>query len=311
MDGVAAVVAREFPDRRLESVTPARRGNHKQTAIVRLDDGETVVVQLSSDVRALRLETNLARAVHDRTSIPVPRVLATGTTAGRGYAVVEYAAGSELHEQFVYLDSPSQHDVARTFGRGLAELHTAFRFDGYGVVSESDRQTALDFQATESADWRSWFTAYVRRGIDALPPAFDSIRAELTNALETASIPAAPPSCLYPWDLRPGNALIGYDGVSAVLDWGGPLAAAPGLAVAKVEHLVADWYVDNGTSLREAFCEGYESVRPYPTVEPIYRLAAVLRSAVDSTGEVTRPGYPERTGSRAVSFHRRRLESLL
>ena len=37
----------------------------------------------------------------------------------------------------------------------------------------------------------------------------------------------------------------------------------------------------------------------------------IVRSAVDSNGEVTRPGYPERTGEAAVAFHRDRLETLL
>lgn len=41
------------------------------------------------------------------------------------------------------------------------------------------------------------------------------------------------------------------------------------------------------------------------------RLAAVVRAAVDSNGIVTRPGYPEREGDAAVTFHRDRLAALL
>ena len=37
----------------------------------------------------------------------------------------------------------------------------------------------------------------------------------------------------------------------------------------------------------------------------------IVRSAVDGDGEVTRPGYPERTDKAAVAFHRDRLETLL
>ena len=37
----------------------------------------------------------------------------------------------------------------------------------------------------------------------------------------------------------------------------------------------------------------------------------IVRSAVDGDGEVTSPGYPERTGEAAVAFHRDRLETLL
>ena len=75
--------------------------------------------------------------------------------------------------------------------------------------------------------------------------------------------------------------------------------------------MATDWYVDDPGPLRAAFRAGYRSVRPLPAVTRAERLAAVVRSAVDGDGEVTRPGYPERTGEAAVAFHRDRLESLL
>ena len=37
----------------------------------------------------------------------------------------------------------------------------------------------------------------------------------------------------------------------------------------------------------------------------------IVQSAVGGDGEVTRPGYPERTGEAAVAFHRDCLETLL
>ena len=165
--------------------------------------------------------------------------------------------------------------------------------------------------SADDSDWGTWFSAHAREGIAALPPAFDGVREQLEEAVAAASLPPNPPARLYPWDFRPGNALVTDGRVTAVLDWGQPMAAAPGLAVAKVEHLVADWYVEDGAPLRRAFRAGYESVRPLPAVPRAYRVAAVVRSAVDSAGEVTRPGYPERTGSAAVDFHRARLDALL
>ncbi|WP_338728503.1 hypothetical protein [Haladaptatus sp. DJG-WS-42] len=42
-----------------------------------------------------------------------------------------------------------------------------------------------------------------------------------------------------------------------------------------------------------------------------YRLAAIVHSAVDSSGYVTRPGFPERTGVDAVTFHRAALTANL
>ena len=89
------------------------------------------------------------------------------------------------------------------------------------------------------------------------------------------------------------------------------MAAPPAIAVAKTEYLVADWYVDEPQPLRTAFREGYESVRPVPTVEVVHRVVAIADSAVDSHGEVTNPGYPEFGRPESVAFHRAAVERAL
>ena len=334
MNPVEGVLAREFPERRVAATARVPNGNHKQTAVATFADGGEVVVQRAADAAALAVEAALSRAVRERTSIPVPRVLASGALDGAGYVVTERAAGDELHERFVSLDATAQRRVARSFGVGLGQLHEQFTFDGYGRLAGSPRggqradggeataggagfesepatNRGFDAASADDSDWEAWFSAYAREGIAALPAAFDGCRKRLADAVAAASLPANPPARLYPWDFRPGNALVEDDRVSAVLDWGQPMAAAPGLAVAKVEHLVADWYVEDGAPLRRAFRAGYESVRPLPPVPRAYRVAAVVHSAVDSAGEVTRPGYPERTGAAAVDFHRARLDAWL
>jgi Ser/Thr protein kinase RdoA (MazF antagonist) len=323
VDAVRAVVRRAFPDAEVASVTPIPRGNRKQTVLVSFDDRPDVVVQCSSRPAALRTEVAVARAVRRRTGVPVPRVLAAGECDGLGYAVVELARGADLHERFVGLSDERRRTVAETFGGYLAELHEAFAFDAYGaVVASEGEQSALagdasaddaadgdgkSFRVVGTRDWSGWFRSHAREGIDALPAAFDGLVDDLRAAVEEAALPERPPSRLYPWDFRPGNALYADRRVTAVLDWGEPLAAAPGLAAAKAEYLVADWYVPENPPLRAAFREGYVSVRPYPDVPRVYRLAAVIRSAVDSAGVVTRPRYPEVDGDPALAFHREQL----
>ena len=133
----------------------------------------------------------------------------------------------------------------------------------------------------------------------------------VTAYVDGASVASAPSARLFPWDFRPGNALVADGAVAAVLDWESPLAAAPALSVAKAEYLVADWYIADPDPLRTAFATGYEAVRPLPPVEPVHRAAAVCRTAVDSTGTVTNPGYPEFDREAAVAFHRRALKRAL
>lgn len=318
MTDVRAVLRRVTPDRRVVATTTLRRGNHKQTVVVEFADHDAVVVQLADDADALRTEVSLARAIRERTSLPVPPVVATGDVDGTGYVVVERAAGVDLHTQFTALPETDRQTVSRSFGRYLAELHDAFRFDWYGDVtavsvtgSDGDATAVADLRTQESVAWPSWFERYAREGIEALPAPFASLQRPLRDALSGSDLPDAPEAVLFPWDLRPGNALADDGRVTAVLDWGDPLAAAPGLSVAKTEHLVADWYVPDGSSLRTAFREGYRSVRPLPSVPTLYRLVAVVRSAVDSRGVVTRPQYPELGGDEAVAFHADRLRALL
>jgi len=106
-----------------------------------------------------------------------------------------------------------------------------------------------------------------------------------------------------------GTVRIADDDVTAILDWEAPLAAPASMSVAKAEYLVADWYVTEPESLREAFRSGYESVRPYPSIPTTHRVAAIANTAVDSSGDVTNPGYPELGREEAVAFHRTALEA--
>lgn len=315
MASVERVLARTLPDRTVCSVEPASRGNHKRTHLVTFADGDGVVVQQSDRPAALRTEAGLARAIRARTDIPTPAVLAEGRIEGDGYLVVERVPGTDLHERFVELGGAERQRVVRAFGSWLAACHRAFSFDGYGLLS-LDGGTLV---ATER-EWRPWFRSYLDAGLDALPGPLADLRPDVEAAVDPATLPQSPAARLFPWDFRPGNAL--YDdgdeptnqdehGVSALLDWGNPLAADPALSVAKAMHLVCNWYVDDPEPLRAAFRDGYRERRAWPAPPRAYRLAAVVRAAVDSNGTVTRPGYPERSGDAAVAFHRDRIIALL
>jgi Ser/Thr protein kinase RdoA (MazF antagonist) len=319
MDDVRRVLAREFPDRTVSGLARPTGGNRKRTVVATLDDGERVVVQFGASDE-LWTEAALARLIDERTVVPVPRVRAVDTLDGARYVLADAVAGADLHEEFTSLAPATRREVTRTLGRWLAALHDLLSFDGYGAVRyREDAPLCPDrpveagaFEVPGRTDWEAWVRRYATEGLAALPTDFDDLRPALRAAFDDPDLPPAPPARLFPWDYRPGNALVDDGRVTAVLDWGDPLAAAPGLSLAKAEHLVADWYVPGeAETLRRAFREGYAAVAPLPDVPRAYRLAAVVHSAVDSRGEVTRPGYPERRGAAAVAFHRDRLTSLL
>ena len=313
--GARAAFGAARPDATSVEWRPLGRGNRKQTALATLADGDRVVVQVCATERLLRTERALLAAIDARTPVPVPTVEAATTVDAVTALVTTYIEAEDLHERFAGFDRSVQRRLAQTFGRSLAHLHETFRFERSGRVTltedPDDTTDAGDRYFTASDVWTAPVTSYGRVGLDRLPAEFDDLRGDLATLFDGAQLAADPPMCLFPWDFRPGNALVDGTDLVAVLDWESPLAAPPALSVAKAEYLVTDWYVDHPEPLRAAFRAGYDSVRPLPTTRPVHRAAAICQSAVDSNGVVTNPGYPELDHGASVSFHRRALEAVL
>ncbi|MBB6646101.1 phosphotransferase family protein [Halobellus ruber] len=329
------IARRVRPDAVVERIEPIDVGTRRRTAVVGFADAEPMVVQLADNPDAARVETRLLDAIAERTSIPVPTPLGSGTVDCDGWLATALVAGDDLHQSFTDLDPAGRRRIARSFGRYLAALHGAFRFEGYGPLTVADGELSIadasaagvagdsgtgavggrgeDERRGAGREWRTWLARFGRSGLARLPPEFDALRADVAAVLDGFEADRAPVPRLFPWDLRPGNALIADGRVAAVLDWEAPLSAAPALSVAKTEYLVADWYVPDAATepLREAFRAGYESVREYPRVRPVHRVAAVVSTAVDSRGAVTNPGYPPVPRADAVRFHLRTLRTLL
>mgnify|MGYP002760269568 FL=1 len=334
---VDRIAGRLRPAGAVERVDPVDAGNRRRTAVVRFVDANPVVVQICPDPDATRVEARLLDVIAERTSVPVPAPLGSGTVDGEGWLATALVAGNDLHASFTGIEPADRRRLARSFGRYLAELHDAFRFDAYGPLSVADGELAADGSGDLAAavaggletgtggegnggidrgtatEWGAWLAAFGRASLARLPSEFDAVRADAAAVLDEQRVEPGPVPRLFPWDLRPGNALVADGRVTGVLDWEGPLAAGPAVSVAKTEYLVADWYVGSSAAerLREAFRAGYESVREYPTVRPVHRIAAVASSAVDSRGAVTNPGYPPVPRDEAVRFHRRALEALV
>ncbi|MFC4407228.1 phosphotransferase family protein [Haloarchaeobius iranensis] len=299
-------------DGAVTAVEPIPLGNRKRTAVARFEMRGPVVVQVCTESTWLRTEATLLSLIRDRTGVPVPPVLGAGEHDGVAYLLTAYVAGDDLHERFTAVDPDVRTLLARSFGSYLAQLHDAFAFDGYGRLETPGAFSPPgDVLSPAHEDWADWFREYGLRAVDRLPAAFDPLRSELRGLFDDRPIEGRPQARLYPWDFRPGNALVADDRVTAVLDWEAPLAAPVSLSVAKAEFLVADWYVNEPAPLRAAFRTGYERVRPYPDVPTAHRVAAIAESAVDSAGRVTNPRYPELDREGAVAFHRDALEAAL
>lgn len=319
---VTDIVAEVCPGATVTEISPTRTGNFKQTVVVELADGTRLVVQYRSlEHGALRPEARVTKVIGAETPIPVPAVLGEGSVDEKAFIVTEHVDGVNLHERFEALSPERRLDLARTLGAYLGVLHDRFTFSEYGpVVADNGGLTATG----TGTDWRQWLDSYLEEGLASLPAelaaAAEPVRAVVQDAL--ASLPEAPMPRLYPWDYRPGNVLLAEESgdgeIAAVLDWADPLAAHSELSLAKAEFLTADWYADPGLAdrLRDAFYEGYRehvdvSASYWGERRLVYRLVALVRSAVDSKGAVTRPRYPMVDEDTAVAFHRRHIGALL
>lgn len=313
-----AVLAAQFPDREVIAVDTVAEGNRRETVVGMFSANEPVIVQWTTDSDTLATETALMEAIRARTTVPVPETLAVGTRDGIEYVVREFRPGNSLHTEFTSLDTETRTRLVRAFGRYLGTLHAAFPVDGVGQVTvtgaEAAERSAASDDRTLTATPRSpreWLLDYGERAIRRLPSAFDPLRDRLRERVRTVAEESPSAPRLFPWDLRPGNALVADGEVTAVVDWEQPLAAPPGLAAAKTRYLTASWYDTDTARLGDAFRAGYESVRPWPTVRPGHRVAAIAASAVDSSGVVTNPGYPPYDRHNSVAFHRAALERAL
>lgn len=288
------------------TIEPLGRGNRKQTVLARFESRQPVVIQLCRDRHRLRTEATVLARIRTQTPVPVPQVLDTGMAGPVSFMITAYVPGLDLHEQFTTLDRTSQRRIVEHFGANLAHLHEQIRFDKYGLLSVVDGELT-----GETQDWPGWLTEYAQTAIARLPSEFDPMRVRLREACSVGPDSESPSAHLFPWDFRPGNTRVADGEITAILDWETPMAATPALSVAKAEYLIADWYVDDPDPLRTAFTAGYESVRAYPDLQPIHRVAAIADSAVDSNGRVTNPGYPELNRERAIGFHRQAFNAVM
>lgn len=321
------------PNCSIANISSAEAGGRRSTAIVRFADAEPIVVrgeQNGVDGGSVATEGVLLRAITDETTVPVATPLGWGSIAdepatgrdgdqsvgaGDEWIATRFIEGDNLHERFCRLGSAERRDIVGTFGRYLGELHAGFRFDGYGqIVAENGTLRIGSGSNSEERPsgnaWHDWLVDRGRESLDRLPTEFDDIAEAARNRLDEWSVEAAPVPRLFPWDLRPGNALVSDGEITAIIDWESPLAAGAALSVAKAEYLLADWYVpDEADALRRAFRAGYTEVRSLPVVDDVHRIVAVAETAVDSGGQVTNPRYPPINRDAAVQFHRKYLGS--
>jgi hypothetical protein len=306
---IEQIVTRLRPDAHIEQVRPIGHGGRRETVEVEFRSWPSIIIQSAGSLDAAETELALLTRLDRETSIPTAPPIRAGQVGTQAWIATDAIDGIDLHGRFTSATPRVQRRLIRQFGAVLGEVHALWESDHHGPVLAGGPG---ELYVGDPASWTTYFGAYTARHLSRLPAAFDDLRVELAEAMIAA--PAAPgPARLFPWDLRPGNALCADDAITAIIDWEGPIATAPALALAKAEYVIARWYVgvDRGQRLVEALHAGYETVRPIPEIGAEHRIATAMAAAVDSHGAVTNPGYPPVDDTAAVAFHHDLLERFL
>lgn len=236
-------------------------------------------------VDALAVESHVLSAVAERTSIPVPGVLAVDLSPSKlpPYFVMEKSTGDGLHGQFHDLVLNKQRHLMAEIGTTLTVLHESFPFSTCGSlrVVDDTLEPVDEYQWTEWCDTQ-WTTCLERlretRFADLIP--------ELKSWYEThrQHLPETSQAVLVHDDFRPANLLVddAMESVTAIIDWEDVLAAPPEYQLARLEFLFIDVYefpTEKQSQLRAALYDSYGRFQPtdaYRERRTLYQLLSIL-----------------------------------
>lgn len=245
-------------------VARVETGDDSYSSTVRLltlASGERVVLKVPYARYKLTRETAALRTL--QTDMPVPRLLDVWEPDDDrpGAMLLSCLPGAVV-------TAPPGPVLARDMGTLLARLHTHTR-DHFGDDDEPDARAlgCWGLMRRSHEAWRPHCAA-------VLPAPFLRDALALYDRLY-ADLPEPDGPCLTHCDYRPGNILVEEQEtgpyITGLIDFESARGGSADYDFVKVSHYI--WDLVPGT--REAFCDGYTTVRPLPAIDrtlPFYRL---------------------------------------
>jgi len=269
-------IVREALDAEAVTATRPTAGAVAETYLLDLADGRRAVCKLGG--RSIWtdsvVEPLVVDSVGERTALPVPPVLASGSVTGPDgpdrWALYGRLPGTVPRN----LDRESKTDLLGAAGAMLGELHAAFAFDRIGGLVRADGSLRLVEPST--------------RNLLVSRPA-RKLR-ERRDTPETFVLGHG--------DYHPGNLLVADGAVTGLLDWGNAHVTAATYAVARAEARFVDLTttaVADRRQFRDRFRDAYRQAGPAEAVAfellPAYKLLWLGQSARNLAGVAsTAPG---------------------
>ncbi len=262
------------------------------------------------------IEPFVVRAIGERTEIPVPSVLASGSIRskpGTGHparsrvgtdplsrwALYEFRTGENPAPWYARCDRDVRRRIVADAGAMLGRLHAIFRFDrrgGLERVSETSERVGDERERVGSAlrvcspdpphamgAVSAWESVCPDSVFELLP---DSVSESLSASIPRANASA---NVLTHGDFYPGNLLVSETGtITTVLDWGNAHVTRGEYAVARAEARFIDRFRltrDERTRLRKLFRRRYAEYVPleseYRRRAPLYKGLWLAQSAAN------------------------------
>jgi aminoglycoside phosphotransferase (APT) family kinase protein len=222
-------------------------GTFNAACSVDLADGRRLVLKvapppgtvlLSHERHLLATEAMCLRTVAERTSAPVPELVAAGTNSlGRDHLVTSLLPGASWSSQAAAIDRGPRRELRRQVGRHLAALHTVTGDGPFGYPGRPELCAPT---------WREAFRSIVDALLDdavrfgvPLPSPADDVR-EVLHAATDAALGGVTTPVLVHSDLWDGNVFVDLDRpdpqVTGFIDheralWGDPAADLVSLAL--------------------------------------------------------------------------------
>ncbi|MFC3909330.1 aminoglycoside phosphotransferase family protein [Legionella dresdenensis] len=237
-----------------------------------LPSGENFILKIAANTQDYWREIHFLNFFAGKILVPAIKAVVPPETDIKGAVLMEYLPGTLLTKED-FRDS-----LAFEIGSQLGLIHSN-RVKGYGDLTHSDKLYS---------DPRVPFTAKFEEGIAECSGHLSDDLLKQCRQFYDEHIPlllSADGPCIIHRDFRPGNLIIQNNRLKGIIDWASARASFSEEDFCSMEF--GGWL--NDATIKEAFLQGYSTVRPVPDYQRLLPLLG-LSKAIATIGFTVKRG---------------------